>query len=78
MLTTPIGVWPEIVKELTFIGTKECAMSDLNLAQPSQKEELTLFLFLTVVLAPIIALSIISGYGLFIWVSQIVGGPPTH
>lgn len=45
---------------------------------PAKRQELTLFLLLTVVLAPVISLSIISGYGFFIWLSQIIGGPPTH
>jgi len=45
---------------------------------PAKKQELTLFLLLTVVVAPVISLSVIGGYGLFIWLSQIIGGPPTH
>ncbi len=45
---------------------------------PAKKEELTLFLLLTVVVAPVVCVSVIGGYGLFIWLSQIIGGPPTH
>lgn len=45
---------------------------------PAKSQELTLFLFLTVVLAPALSIAVIGGYGLFIWLSQIIGGPPTH
>ena len=45
---------------------------------PAKRQELTLFLFLTVVLAPIMSVAVIGGYGLFVWLSQIIGGPPTH
>ena len=38
-----------------------------------RSEELRLFLFLTVVLAPVLSLSIVGAYGLVIWVSQMVG-----
>ncbi|MEZ5505680.1 MAG: periplasmic nitrate reductase, NapE protein [Gammaproteobacteria bacterium] len=53
-------------------------MSATEEVLPAKKQELTLFLILTVVVAPVVSLSIIGGYGLFIWLSQIIGGPPTH
>ena len=42
----------------------------------SRKSELTMFLFLTVVLAPALAVAIVGGYGLIVWIAQIVNGPP--
>lgn len=45
---------------------------------PAKRQELSLFLLLTVVLAPVLSVIIIGSYGLFIWLSQIIGGPPTH
>ena len=45
---------------------------------PDKRQELTLFLLLTVVLAPVLSIAIIGGYGLFVWISQIIGGPPTN
>ena len=45
---------------------------------PAKSDELKLFLFLTVVLAPVLSVAVIGGYGLFVWLSQIIGGPPTH
>ncbi|HAG95764.1 MAG: nitrate reductase [Pseudomonadales bacterium] len=47
----------------------------MNSPEPTQadkKQELLLFLFLTVVLAPAIAVAAIGGYGLFIWISQML------
>jgi nitrate reductase NapE len=40
--------------------------------------ELKAFLFLTVVMAPVIAGLTISGYGFLVWIYQMFTGPPTH
>lgn len=42
-----------------------------------KKQELNAFLFLTVVLAPVLAVVIVGGYGLLIWLYQTFTGPPT-
>ena len=42
-----------------------------------QKNELQAFLILTAVLAPLITVAIVGGYGLFIWIYQLIAGPPT-
>jgi nitrate reductase NapE len=34
------------------------------------------FLFLTVFLAPILAVAIVGGYGLAVWMYQVFTGPP--
>ena len=34
------------------------------------------FLFLTVVLAPVLTLAIVGGYGFAVWMLQIIAGPP--
>ena len=49
-----------------------------NLAvDPSRKKrELLSFLFLTVVLAPVTAVIVVGGYGLIVWVYQMIAGPP--
>lgn len=36
------------------------------------------FLFLTVVMAPLIAFLVVASYGLMVWIYQMVMGPPTH
>ncbi len=40
------------------------------------KHELTVYLFVAVVLAPILATVIVGGYGFIIWVYQLIVGPP--
>jgi nitrate reductase NapE len=46
-------------------------MSDLQ-----KKEEFRTWLFLTAVLAPVLAVVIVSGFGFVVWMSQAIGGPP--
>lgn len=43
----------------------------------TKKQELGVFLFLTVVLAPLLAVVIVGGYGLLFWIYQLFAGPPT-
>lgn len=45
-------------------------------ASSSRGEELRVFLFLTVVLAPVLAVAIVGGYGFLVWMYQLVTGPP--
>ena len=44
--------------------------------QPSRAQELSLFLLLTVVLAPVLAVAIVGGYGFLVWMYQLIAGPP--
>jgi nitrate reductase NapE len=44
--------------------------------RPSRAQELSLFLFLTVVLAPVLAVAIVGGYGFLVWMYQLFAGPP--
>lgn len=44
---------------------------------PEKKSELKAFLFLTVVMAPVLAGVIIGVYGLAVWIYQMFAGPPT-
>ncbi len=39
-------------------------------------EEWRAFLFMSVLLAPILTVAIVGGYGFFIWMSQLILGPP--
>ena len=46
-------------------------------AKPTTKaQELRAFLFLSVVLAPVLAVGLVSGYGFLVWMVQRVTGPP--
>ena len=41
-----------------------------------KKKELHAFIFLTAILAPLMAIVIVGGYGLLFWLYQIITGPP--
>lgn len=43
---------------------------------PTRRNELFAFLFLTVVLAPVLAVAIVGGWGFVVWIFQIIYGPP--
>ena len=46
-------------------------------APSSRTEEWRSFLFLSVVMAPVIAGTVIVSYGFAVWVFQMFAGPPT-
>jgi nitrate reductase NapE len=41
-----------------------------------KRRELTVFLVTTLVLIPGAAVAVVGGYGLIVWISQMVFGPP--
>ena len=43
---------------------------------PDRRRELLAFLFLTVVLAPVLAVAVVGGYGFLVWIFQMIYGPP--
>jgi periplasmic nitrate reductase NapE len=43
---------------------------------PTRAQELRAFLALSVVLAPVLAGIIVTGYGFLVWMVQLVAGPP--
>jgi nitrate reductase NapE len=42
-----------------------------------KQEEWRSFVFLTVVMAPVISGIVIAGYGFLVWMTQLIVGPPT-
>ncbi len=42
-----------------------------------KRRELAVFLFLTLVLAPLLAVIVVAGYGFLVWMYQLVVGPPS-
>lgn len=42
----------------------------------TKRKEVQLFLFLTIVLFPVLAVGIIAAYGFMVWMWQLVSGPP--
>ena len=45
--------------------------------QAEQRRELGVFIFLTFVLAPLLAVIIVAGYGFCVWMYQLIAGPPS-
>jgi periplasmic nitrate reductase NapE len=50
--------------------------ADEKPGQHSKTEEFRSFLFLTVVMAPVLTGVIIAGYGFLVWMFQLISGPP--
>lgn len=48
----------------------------MNEPTNTKKEEWRSFLFLTVVLAPVLAVGIVASYGFIVWIYQMLAGPP--
>lgn len=45
----------------------------------TRAEEIKVFVFFAIVLAPILAIAIVGGYGFFVWMYQLLTGSlPTH
>ena len=42
----------------------------------TKAQELRSFLFLSVVMAPVLAVLIVGGYGFLVWMYQVFAGPP--
>ena len=49
-----------------------------NKVDQGKGSELRVFAFLTIVLAPILAVVLVGGYGLLVWMFQLIAGPPTQ
>jgi nitrate reductase NapE len=45
--------------------------------QEDKRREFAVFIFLTFILAPILAVIIVAGYGFLVWMYQIIAGPPS-
>lgn len=45
--------------------------------QVEKRLERRMFMFITIVLFPLLSVMLVGGYGLLIWVSQMIWGPPT-
>lgn len=58
------------------MGIEEGTADD-QAATVVKSEEWRSFLFLTVVMAPVLTGILIAGYGFVVWMVQLVAGPPT-
>ena len=49
---------------------------DEDFKPQTKAQELRAFLALSVVLAPVLAVALVTGYGFLVWMVQLVAGPP--
>jgi nitrate reductase NapE len=45
--------------------------------QVEKRRELAAFIFLTFIVAPILSVLIVAGYGFAVWMYQLIAGPPS-
>jgi nitrate reductase NapE len=48
----------------------------VDTGRTTRTEELRSVLFLAFVMAPVVAVAVVSGYGFLVWMFQLVAGPP--
>jgi len=48
-----------------------------NELERSRKQEMHVFLFICLILFPLLSVVLVGGYGFIIWMSQLIFGPPT-
>lgn len=51
-------------------------LDDAATLRQRKKEEFRTWFFLTFVMAPVLAVAIVSAYGFAVWLFQLVAGPP--
>ncbi|PBJ84479.1 periplasmic nitrate reductase, NapE protein [Lysobacteraceae bacterium NML93-0399] len=49
-----------------------------TVSRRAKRKELLSFLFITVLLFPVLSVLAVASYGFSVWFWQIVFGPPTH
>ncbi len=52
-------------------------VSEIESTDQRKKEEFRTWLFLALVLAPVLAVLIVSGFGFGVWLFQLIAGPPS-
>lgn len=45
--------------------------------QQEKRRELIVFVFLALLLAPVLSVALVAAYGFAVWMYQIVAGPPS-
>jgi nitrate reductase NapE len=72
-----IQVKPQELRKPTLLSRQETAVNNKEaLPTDVRTRETRVFVFLTVVLAPALAVALVGAYGLAIWVYQMLMGPP--
>jgi periplasmic nitrate reductase NapE len=51
--------------------------SQTEISDQRKKEEFRTWLFLALIMAPVLAVLIVSGFGFAVWFYQLIAGPPS-
>jgi nitrate reductase NapE len=54
----------------------ESASDHIDVSSARRRREIFAFLFLTAILMPALAVATVGGYGLTVWIYQMIAGPP--
>lgn len=52
------------------------AMNEETAAPATKAQEMRVFLLLSVLMAPVLAVLLVSGWGFLVWMVQLLAGPP--
>ena len=67
---------------MIFVNARPAAVASMRTMmkqtppENSKAVELRTFLLLAVVMAPVLAVIVVSGYGFLVWMVQLLAGPP--
>lgn len=51
-------------------------MEEKDDSSPDKRHETRLFLFLIILLFPLLSIALVGGYGFVVWMLQLIMGPP--
>lgn len=58
------------------MGPSSDAVPAAAAAPPTRAQELRAFVILAVLLAPVLAVLVVAGWGFLVWMVQLLAGPP--
>ena len=71
-----ITMWPSSQEHVATSAMTDSRPDNTDQAPSNRQEEWRSFLFFTVVMAPVLAVAIVGGFGFVVWMYQLVAGPP--
>jgi nitrate reductase NapE len=64
------------VRSRDSASTRRQRVSESTTEVSTQSQERRSLIFLSVVMAPVLAVAVVTGYGFLVWVYQMFAGPP--
>ena len=75
-VTGPIAPRSALSKTAMTDTNNHRAATDTATAKEEKRRELWLFLVVTLIVFPVLAVCIVGGYGFAVWIFQMIAGPP--